>query len=283
MKKIGWIGLGNMGTPMAKNLEKAGFPLTVYNRNAEKTIPFQQTGAAIAASIPELVNASDIIFTMVTNDAAIQSIYDEILSLDSIEGKLFIDMSTISQQLSEATADRLKAKNASFLDAPVAGSTAPAASGTLIIMVGGDEADVKTAAPCFEKMGKLTKHLGSNSKGIAAKLSINYFLSMIYQGLAETVLFAEEKGIARADMLEIINESAVGNGATKIKTPLLVNDEYPAAFALNLMTKDILLAKDNGAHYPLTETLIATYLAAQKAGYGEQDVMSIINYIKLKK
>ena len=279
MKNIGWIGLGNMGTPMARNLEKAGFPLSVYNRNSEKTISFRNSTTTICQNIPDLVAGSDLVFTMVSNDQAVQEIYDEILSLDKIDGKLFIDMSTISQKLSVSVAGKLKQKGASFLDAPVAGSTQPAANGTLIIMAGGDAADVETALPYFEKLGKMTKHLGTNGKGIAAKLSVNYFISTIYLGLAETMLFAGKQGIDRADMLEIINESASGSGATKVKTPLLVKSEYSPAFALNLMLKDILLARDNGADYPMTETLIETYLQAQKAGFGEQDVIAIVDYL----
>nr|WP_301287910.1 NAD-binding protein [Chryseobacterium sp. S0630] len=129
-------------------------------------------------------------------------------------------------------------------------------------------------------MGKSVKHLGENGKGIAGKLSINYFLSTIYQGLAETVLLSEKLGIERSDMLEIINESASGSGATKVKTPLLITDQYAPAFALDLMLKDILLAKNAGADYPLSEALIQTYQNAHDKGFGQDDVIGIINYLK---
>lgn len=283
MKKTGWIGLGNMGTPMAKNLEKAGFPLSVYNRSAEKTSVFRNSSVTISNSIAELAGNSEIIFTMVSNDAAIGSVYDEILAAGNLEGKLFIDMSTISQQLSESIAQKIKEAGGSFLDAPVAGSTQPAANGTLIIMAGGEQNDLQTAMPYLEKLGKTVKHMGPNGKGIAAKLSVNYFVSLTYLGLAETVLMAEKNGIGRSDLLEIINESAVGSGATKVKTPLLVNDEYTPAFALNLMLKDILLARNNGANYPMTQTLIDTYQQAQEAGYGELDVIALARFLKEEK
>lgn len=280
MKKIGWIGLGTMGTPMAKNLEKAGFALQVYNRSAEKTEVFRNSGATIAKSISELLDNADIIFTMISDDAAVKSVYDEIVSCGHIGGKIFIDMSTISQKLSEATAAKLKLQGASFIDAPVAGSTKPAADGTLIIMAGGDENTLQTALPYLEKLGKTIKHVGENGKGIATKLAINYFVALTYQSLAETVLFAEEKGISRTDFLAILNESALGSGATKLKTPLLVNDEYLPQFALDLMLKDILLAKENGIDFPLTQPLVETYQNAQKAGLGKQDVMSVAKYLK---
>lgn len=277
-EKIGFIGLGNMGHPMAKNLEKAGFPLLVYNRSAEKAEDFKAQ-SKVAVDVKELVKNSDIIFTMLTNDQAANEVYKQILELN-ISEKLFINMSTISPETSGKIADAVKIKEASFLDAPVAGSTKPAAEGTLIIMVGGDEKDLERAKPYLEKLGKQIKHLGKNGKGLAAKLSVNYFISALYQGLAETILFSDYLGIERKDMLDIINESASGSGATKVKTPLLIEDDYQPAFSLDLMLKDILLVKDAGADFPLAKTLIETYQSAQNEGFGKDDVIGIINYLK---
>ncbi len=276
--KIGWIGLGNMGNPMVKNLIKANFPVTVYNRSADRTVEFKHL-ATIAQSIRELVQTNDIIFTMLTNDDAVNNVYQQIVK-EELAGKLFIDCSTISQVCSLNVADLIKSKKASFIDAPVAGSTAPATEGTLIMLVGGDGNAVERAQPYFDKLGKLTKHLGENGKGIAAKLSINYFLSLIYQGLAETVLLAEKLGVERKDMLEIINESACGNGATKVKTPLLIDENYKPAFALDLMLKDILLAQQAGADFPLSQAMIDTYQAAQDKGLGTKDVIGIIEALR---
>ncbi|WP_313579085.1 NAD(P)-dependent oxidoreductase [Chishuiella sp.] len=276
--KIGFIGLGNMGHPMAKNLEKAGFSLAVYNRTIEKAKDFEKQ-STIYDSIEKLVENSDIIFTMLTNDKAVKDVYEQIVSLD-IKGKLFVDMSTISQEATTENAKLIKSKGASLIDAPVAGSTKPATDGTLIIMAGGDKNDVEKAEPYLNKMGKLVKHLGENGKGIAAKLSINYFLSMIYQGLAETVLFSDKLGIDKGDMLEIINESASGSGATKVKTPLLLENDFTPAFGLDLMLKDVLLAKDAGANYPLGKTIFESYQAAHDNGFGNDDVIGIINYLK---
>lgn len=277
-EKIGFIGLGNMGHPMAKNLEKAGFPLSVYNRTIEKAEDFKKK-STVYSTVTDLVKNSDIIFTMLTNDEAVKAVYEELLVLN-IHGKLFIDMSTISPETSKKMADAVKIKEAYFIDAPVAGSTMPAAEGTLIIIAGGEERDLQRAMPYFEKLGKAVKHLGENGKGIAGKLSVNYFLSAIYQGLAETVLFSDQLGIERNDMLEIINESASGSGATKVKTPMLINNTYDPAFALDLMLKDILLAKNAGADFPLSKALIETYQSAHDEGFGKDDVMGIINYLK---
>ncbi|WP_312390108.1 NAD(P)-dependent oxidoreductase [Chryseobacterium sp.] len=276
-EKIGFIGLGNMGHPMAKNLEKVGFHLSVYNRTIEKAVEFQEK-STVYNTVSELVTNSDIIFTMLTNDSAVKAVYEQVLA-QNITGKLFIDMSTISPEKSNEISSAVKIKEGSFIDAPVAGSTKPAAEGTLIIMVGGEEKDVQRAEPFLQKLGKNIKHLGENGKGIAAKLSVNYFLSTIYQGLAETILFSDKLGIDRKNMLEIINESASGSGATKVKTPLLTENNYEPAFALDLMLKDILLAKNAGADFPLSKTLIETYQSAHNEGFGKDDVIGIINYL----
>lgn len=277
-ENIGFIGLGNMGNPMAKNLEKAGFPLAVYNRNIARTTDFAAQ-STVYSEVTDLIGSSDLVFTMLTNDAAVEEVYGKILE-QPISGKLFVDMSTIAQDVSINLANKLKAKGAAFLDAPVAGSTKPAAEGTLIIMVGGEQADLERARPYLEKMGKSVKHLGENGKGIAAKLAINYFLSILYQGLAETILFSDQLGIERSEMLAIINDSASGSGATKVKTPLLVEGNYTAAFALDLMLKDIRLAQQAGAAYPLLDTLLETYQKAHDNGLGQLDVIGIIESIK---
>jgi len=277
-EKIGFAGLGNMGHPMAKNLEKAGLTLSVYNRTAEKAEDFKER-SSVCSSVSDLLKNSDIIFTMLTDDHAVKAIYEEVLASD-ITGKLFIDMSTISPEMSSEISKAVKIKEASFIDAPVAGSTKPAAEGTLMIMAGGEEKDVQRALPYLKILGKEIRHLGENGKGIAAKLAVNYFISALYQGLAETVLLSDKLGIDRKEILEIINESASGSGATIVKTPLLINDDYEPAFALDLMLKDVLLAKNAGADFPLSKTLMETYQAAHDEGFGKDDVMGIINYLK---
>lgn len=277
-ERIGFIGLGNMGHPMAKNLEKAGFPLFIYNRTASKTLDFDEK-TTVCQSIESLVGQTDIIISMLTNDSAVKAVYDVVLK-ENIANKLFVDMSTISPETSLHLSREIKEKQADMIDAPVAGSTKPAADGTLIIMAGGNDTAIERAMPYLSKMGKLVKHLGANGKGLAAKLAINYFLSMIYQGLAETILFSDKLGIERKDMLEIINQSASGSGATQIKTPALIEENFSPAFALDLMLKDVRLAKEAGATFPLSESLLTTYQAAHDHGFGNQDVISIINYIK---
>ncbi len=278
--KVGFIGLGNMGHPMAKNLEKAGVDLYVYNRTLERAKDFEEQ-STVCEDISDLVKQTDIIFTMLTNDDAVHAVYENILR-GTVEGKLFVDMSTISEEASTAIASTLMAKGGSFIDAPVAGSTLPAKEGTLIFMIGGTQEDKEKIKPYLSVMGKEVKDLGFNGAGIAAKLCINYYLSILYQGMAETVLFAEKLGISRSDMMDIINQSASGSAATKVKTKSIIEDSFPAAFSLDLMLKDVKLAIAAGADLPFTKVLKDTYQSAHDEGYGEQDVMSVLTYLKKK-
>ncbi|MHC8949802.1 NAD(P)-dependent oxidoreductase [Sphingobacterium hungaricum] len=277
-EKLGFIGLGNMGHPMAKNLEKAGFSLTVYNRSSDKAEDFKEK-SAVADSIADLVYQSDIVFTMLSNDQSVEEVYKTIEE-ETIEGKLFVDMSTISPALSQSISEKLKAKGAFLLDAPVAGSTKPAAEATLIIMVGGDEDSLRRATPYLEKLGKSIKYLGENGKGLMGKLAVNYYLAMVYEGLAETYLFAQKLGIDGSLALDIINESAAGSGATKVKTAPLLEANYAPAFTLDFMLKDIKLAKAVGAAYPVGNSILNVYQEASDAGFGKEDVIGVINYLK---
>lgn len=278
-ERIGWIGLGNIGKPMVQNLINAGFNVQVYNRTASKAD--ELTGSfKVSENVIDLVSKSDIIFTMVTADEAIKDIYEQVWKAGDLSDKLFIDMSTISKDLSVQTAKDLKAKNAKFIDAPVLGSVKPATEGTLVIVAGGDESDVERARPYFEKMGKAIKHHGPNGAGIATKIAVNYYISILYLSLAETTLLAEKNGISRAQILDSINESASGSGATKVKTAPLVNEDFAPAFTLDLMLKDVKLAEAAGANFPLTESLANAYQNAQEQGLGDLDVIGVIEYLK---
>ncbi|MCJ8208695.1 NAD(P)-dependent oxidoreductase [Mucilaginibacter sp. RS28] len=280
--KAGWVGLGNMGTPIVKNLLKAGFEVQVYNRTREKEQGAVEAGALSASSLAELVKACDIIGVMVSDDEAVKEIFNdpEGLLAANAAGKLFINVSTVSPATSKLIGERCSAADASFIDAPVSGSVRPAQDGTLIIMAGGETTDIEKAKPFFDAYSKLTIHTGDVGSGSAAKLAINYYLGVCLQGLAETVVFARENGISTEDMLTIINEGALSNGITKMKSPAILKGEYPAAFALKHLTKDLRLATEQGIRSPLAAPLYQTFRQAMDAGLGDEDVMAIIKYLE---
>jgi len=279
---LGWIGLGNMGNPIVKNLLKAGYPLTVYNRTKGRDSEVVKAGASVAESPKELADKCDVIMIMVSDDAAVKQVFETDNGLLSapLNGKLMIDLSTVSPTTSRELAGLCTENGAEFLDAPVSGSVKPAEDGTLIVMVGGEEQTFTKAKPIFEVIGKLALYLGKTGAGSSAKLAINYFLGITLQGFAETVLFAQNMGIQQDDMLTIINEGAVSSGITKLKSQNIVNNNYAAAFPLKHLAKDLKLAKDQGLNTPLITPLLNSYQEALKAGYGDEDVIAILKYLQ---
>lgn len=279
--KLGWIGLGNMGNPMVNNLLKAGFNVMVFNRTKEKEQAAIEAGATSAATAAQLINDCDIIFTMVSDDTAVKAIFEgeNGLLANAPAGKLIIDMSTVSPETSKYLAESCKQNQIDFLEAPVSGSVKPAQNGTLIILVGGSIEAYQKAKPMFDVIGKLSLHLGGNGVGSSAKLAINYLLALVLQGMSETVLFAAENGVKKEDMLTIINEGAIGNAIMKLKTPSILNNHFPPAFALKLMAKDLKLVKSAGMDLPLSKPLFNSYNEALNSGLGDEDVMAIFKYL----
>ena len=279
--KIGWIGLGNMGIPMAEQLIKAGYEVKVYNRSKEKEAALKKMGALLAASPADLISATDVVFVMVSDDAAIEAIFNGEAGIfsTSATGKTIINMSTVSPSISKQMAVLCEAKGHHYLDAPVSGSVKQAETGQLVIMVGGDETVFNAVKPIFEKLGKLAMHVGETGAGNSAKLAINSLLALYAQGLAETVVFANQQGIKTEDLLNLINNAAIGNIFTKIKGDAIVADNYQAAFALKHIVKDLNLAKTEGISSPLAKTALQTFETAS-VKYGEEDIIAIIKEIE---
>ena len=282
--KLVWIGLGNMGKPMVENLINANFELVVFNRTKEKETELVQAGAKSANSPQQLLEICDIVITMLSDDEAVKAVFEGESGLLAKEqpGKLIINMSTVSPETSRYLSEISSENQLHFLEAPVSGSVKPAQDGTLIILVGGTEKNYNKAKPIFDVLGKVALHVGAIGVGSSAKLAINYFLGLNLQGLAETVLFAEKNGVSREDMLAIINEGACGNGITKLKSSSILNNSFPAAFALKHLVKDLRLAKEAGLDAPLINPLFDSFNNAQNLGLANEDVMAIMKSLTHK-
>jgi 3-hydroxyisobutyrate dehydrogenase len=280
---IGWIGLGNMGTPMVKNLVKAGFDLTVYNRSADKTEALaKEINIKVAHSPADLVAASDVIFTMLSDDNAVKQVYEgenNVFSVAAGRELTMVDMSTVSPETTKYLAGLCAEKGISYLDAPVAGSVKPAEEAQLVIMVGGDENVYVKVKPAFDALGKMSVYLGENGKANVAKLSVNLMLGIVAQGLAEAVIFARKNGLSAEQLLPLINASAVGGGMTKMKTENIINNDFKPAFALKLLEKDIRLATENGMDTPVGQSLYSTLQAAKANGHGDEDMISVLKFL----
>lgn len=283
-KKIGWIGLGAMGTPMAENLVRAEYNLTVFNRTRSKTKTLTDLGAKVADSPRQVMKETDIIFLMVSDDNAIKEVFNGekgLLSSDD-KGKTIVNMSTISPETSRDVSELCKENNHSYLDAPVSGSIKQATDATLVIMVGGAEETCKKVKPVLEVIGKKVFYIGDVGQGNETKLAVNLFLSVVTQGLGEAVLFANEMGVEANQFLEVINEGGLSSPYVKAKSKSILESEFPSAFALKHMAKDLKLAKENNFDFALGNAAHATFLDA-KDTIGDLDVMAIIKYLKSTK
>jgi 3-hydroxyisobutyrate dehydrogenase len=274
---IGWIGLGNMGTPMSQRLITAGYPVAVYNRNKEKETALKTAGASTAITPAELIGQATIIFTMVSDDKAIRDIFlgDSGLLKATTIGKLIINMSTVSPGISKEMAAACEKQGHQYLDAPVSGSVKQAETGQLVIMVGGTTTAFEQATPILEHLGRLVLRVGDHGAGNTAKLAMNLLLGIYAQGLAEATLFARTHGVETKDFLNIFNNSALGNVFGKIKGDAILQDNYKPAFALKLIAKDLRLARTEGWNTPLAETAWQSYQQAEP-GFGDQDIIAIL-------
>jgi 3-hydroxyisobutyrate dehydrogenase len=279
---IGWIGLGNMGIPMATNLIHAGYEVTVYNRTAAKAAPLVELGAKTAASPKELAEQVDIVITMVSDSATVEAV---MFGTDGVfegvrEGQIVIDMSTISPDTSRHVAAKLKEKGVQFLDAPVSGSVGPAKTGTLVILVGGDKEVYETCSPIFQVLGKASFYFGENGQGSHAKLVVNLMLGITIQGLSEALVLAEKTGLDRRTILDMFAQTAIASPIVTGKSPLILDGNFEAAFALKHMEKDFALALEQAkkveASLPATAASHQTYLAAKANGLGDKDLTAVL-------
>jgi 3-hydroxyisobutyrate dehydrogenase len=280
LMKIGWIGLGNMGSPMSQRLVKEGYSLTVYNRSKAREEALKLMGAAVVSSPRLLMEQVDVIIIMVTDDQAIREIFTSENGLlgSKTNGKIIINMSTVSPGISKEMASLCDQQGNLYLDAPVSGSVKQAEEGQLVIMAGVDENLLEKVKPIFEKLGKLTLRVGDTGAGNKAKLAINILLAFHAQGLAEAVIFARRNNIKTEDLITLINNSALGNVFAKIKGDAITQNNYKAAFALKHIAKDLRLAKDEGLATPMGLTSFNTFQKAEP-DLGEEDIIAVIKYI----
>lgn len=277
MAKIGWIGLGNMGAPMSTNLVKAGNEVIVWNRTKSKAQPVLDAGAAWADSPKEIGEKCDIVFTMVADGPTLLKVAlgDDGALAGMSDGKILVDMSTVSAEESATVAEAAKAKGVELVRAPVTGSTALAANASLGILASGDKATYEKVLPYFEKMGKNQFYLGSGEQARIMKLCLNLMIATTMQMEAEAVVLAEKAGIETRQACDIIAGSAAGSPLTGYKAALIAGGEYAPAFSVKLMMKDLDLALAAGKQYgvPLPSTALTrqSLQSAAATGRAEKD------------
>lgn len=259
-QRIGFVGLGLMGQPMARRLLKAGFSLTIWNRTLKKTRYLARRGATVANTPSELASQSDIIITMVSHGKALRAVTmgpDGILSsLQS--GAILIDMSTIDPPTSQDVSNQAEERGGSMLRAPVSGSTEFAAAGKLTIVVSGDAMAYRRCESIFKTLGRKTFYMGAKDEARYMKLVLNIMVGVTCEILAEALTFGKKSGLNWDQMLEIIGDSVVASPFVLYKMKPLVERNFKPMFTASMMAKDFDLALDVGQ-----ELNIATPITSQ--------------------
>jgi len=288
--KIGFIGLGIMGSRMAENLRKKGHELVVYNRTKVKAQALLANGAAWADSPAEVAKHVNIVITMLSKPDAVaevallgkRSFLDKLLP-----SSLWIDCSTVNPSFSKLMAIEASTRKVRFLDAPVGGSKGPAEQGQLLFFVGGDTSDVEAAKPLLECMGKAVFPMGGHGMGSAMKMVNNIMLGQAMVAFCEALAFGESLGITKQAVFDSLASSPVMAPLLNFKRPKFENADFTAEFPLQWMHKDLHLAAETayetGAALPAMNVTKEIYTLAMRAGLGEDDFSAVYKVVGGKK
>lgn len=293
--KIAFIGLGNMGLPMAINLQKGGFAVTGFDLSADQLGALSAAGGLCAKSATDAVLGADVVITMLPASKHVETVYlgDEGILSKAKPGTLFIDCSTISPEAARTVAAVSALKGFAMLDAPVSGGTGGAKAGTLTFMVGGDVRDLDRGRPLLEKMGKNIFHAGPSGTGQTVKVCNNMLLGILMIATSEALRLGMANGMDPRVLSEIMAKSSGRNWTLEVYNPCPGTMEnvpsargYSGGFGVDLMLKDLGLAVENalgvGATVPLGALARTLYDIHSKAGNGGLDFASIFNLLAPK-
>jgi 3-hydroxyisobutyrate dehydrogenase len=272
---LGFVGLGVMGGRVAERLLGAGHRVVGYNRTPSKAEPLVKLGLTLLDSPREVGEASDITFSMVTGTQALRAVTDGkdgiVAGLGS--GKVYVDMSTVSPSASREVAERVAARGAAMLDAPVSGSVATLEEGRLSLMVGGDQEVFDRVRPILDAIGPRVTRVGENGQGVLMKIATNLSLAVQMLAFSEGVLLAEKGGIPREAAVEVLVNSVVGSPMVKYRGPFVLKLPDEAWFDVNMMQKDMLLALEAGRELdvPLPTTAVTNQMLTAARAMGLED------------
>jgi 3-hydroxyisobutyrate dehydrogenase-like beta-hydroxyacid dehydrogenase len=286
MTSIGFLGLGIMGKAMAANLIKAGFNVTVWNRNAAKCAELVALGARQGSTPKDVAAHCDITFAMVSDPEAALALCQgpDGVAAGIGAGRGYVDMSTVDDITSKTIASLITHAGGRFLEAPVSGTKKPAEDGTLIILAAGDPSLYNDAKPAFEVMGKMSPYLGDVGQGANMKLVVNMMMGGMLSIFSEGMSLGQKAGLDGQQILDIVDAGAMSNPMFKGKGAMLLNENYTTSFPLKHMQKDMRLAVALGDQLdqPLPTAAIANeaFKQAIKVGFGEEDMAAVYKVIK---
>ena len=283
---VGFIGLGIMGKPMAKNLIEAGHELVVYNRTPKKAEELAGAGAVVAASPREVAEQSDVVVTMLPDSPQVEEVLvgEEGVFEGVKEGALIVDMSTISPVITEELAARAKEKGATMLDAPVSGGDVGAIEGTLSIMVGGSDEDFQRARPLFEAMGKTVTHVGRSGAGQVVKAANQIVVALTIEAVSEALVLGSKAGVAPGKILDVLGGGLAGNKVMEVKREKMLTHSFDPGFRIELHHKDLGIALAAGREYgvtlPVTAIVDQMLQDLRMRGRGDRDHSALLTLIE---
>jgi 3-hydroxyisobutyrate dehydrogenase-like beta-hydroxyacid dehydrogenase len=285
-ESVGFIGLGIMGEPMAMNLVKAGYQVSVFNRTHDKARALERAGARVASSPADAARGADYVMTIVSDSAASEEV---IMGKDGVlqtvrPGAIVIDSATISPVVSRRLACATAGKKASFLDAPVTGSKHGAEKGELTFMIGGDRETFERALPLLKVLGKKHIYCGAHGAGLSAKLAQNAIQSTMVEIFCEGFVLAAKSGVKPEVMFEIVQNSLARAALTDFKAPFIFKGDFTPYFPLKWMHKDVTLAMEaaysQGVPMPVTAAVKEVYASARAQGKGDLDYAAVVTFLE---
>lgn len=288
MPSVGFIGLGRMGSPMARRIAEAGLPLHVWNRTRATAEAFaKETAAKIASSPKELAGVADVVITMVSDGQALQVIYggqDGVLA-GLRAGKIAVDMSTVGPGVIGELVPQVEATGAQIVDAPVSGSVATAEAGKLMIMAGGLTGAVESVRPVLEAIGNPVLHVGESGAGATLKLAINSIVFGINEAVSEALVLAERAGVERSAAYNAFAQSAAAAPVVLYRRPIFEHPfDNPVTMSIDLAIKDLelilALARSTGTRMPQADENLAVMRSASKAGLSDEDMGTTAEYLR---
>jgi len=290
MRTIAFVGLGLMGSRMAARLLDAGHRLVVANRTEDKARPLLDAGAEWAGSPSAAAEQADVVWTMLSTPTVVEDLATGGGGFlpTMKEGALWIDSSTVDPATSRRMANAARVKSVRFLDAPVSGSTGAAEEGGLLLLVGGESADVEEAHPLFEAVGRKVLHVGAHGQGAALKLVFNQLLGTALLGATEAVVLGESMGLDREPLFAALEECGVLPARLRDRLRASINEAaYTPGFPLQWIEKDLGLATEAGAKgdavLPMTAAAKTAYGLARVNGWGERSLTAIFEFLRGKR
>ncbi|MDQ3841308.1 MAG: 2-hydroxy-3-oxopropionate reductase [Actinomycetota bacterium] len=284
--KVGFVGLGIMGRPMARNLLAAGYELVVHNRSRGKAEGLAEEGASVADNPKEVAESCETVITMLSDSPQVEEVLaGENGVFEGVrEGALLADMSTISPVVAKELAAEARERGASMLDAPVSGGEPGAEAGTLSIMVGGSVEDFDRAQPLFEVMGTTVVHVGDSGTGQVVKACNQIVVALTIEAVSEALVLGSKAGVDPAKVVEVLSGGMAGNKVMEVRGEKFLKHEFDPGFKIELHRKDLGIALAAGREYgvplPVTGIVDQVLEALVAKGLGGKDHSAILTFIE---